>query len=269
MKTKIIADCCSNHMGNLQIALEMVDIAAEIGVDIVKFQSWTAASLRKDYPDYSNVYERHRRSELTDEFHYALIERCKKRKVEFLTTCFDVKRIEFLASLGIDKIKVASSDCGSYTLLDALSKNFSQVIVSTGMSTDSEVVEMVKRMMPYDPIVLHCVSIYPTPLAKINLRRMNWIRSLGVRAGFSDHSLGIQAGMLAISMGAEVLEKHFTISRRLPGKDQSMSTEAHEFEALVTWNREVHEIMGVERPSLSDDELNMRSAYIGKWGCNK
>ena len=233
--TVIIADCSSNHMGNMDIAFEMIKLAAEAGIDTVKFQSWRADNIPKDFPYYDSVYARHYKTQLSDDDHIRLIEHCNDNNINFLTTCFDIDRVDFLASLGISEIKVASPDCVSFNLLDLLMKKFPRLIISTGMSTDEEIESMINHVKGHDVIVLHCVSIYPTPLDKVNLERIEWLKSFGVRVGFSDHSLGTEASMLAIAMGVEIIEKHFTLSRSLPGKDQSMSTEINEFKRIVEW----------------------------------
>ena len=265
-KTEIVADIGSNHMGDIGLAEEMVRSAAEIGIDTVKFQSWQARKLMKDFPDYDATYARHRKTELSDEAHKHLIEICEEVGVDFLTTCFDIGRVEFLASLGLKRIKVASPDCANFRLLDALMDNFEQIIVSTGMSTDEEVLQMIEYVHGHDVIILHCVSLYPTPIDGLNLSRMIWLKEQGLRVGFSDHSMGTEAAKLAIALGAEIVEKHFTFSRYLPGKDQSMSTTPDEFQELVIWAGLVPEIMGKPHPTLSEEELKLREIYQGKWG---
>ena len=132
-KTYLIADVSSNHMGNLDVANTMIHLAAKNGVDCVKFQSWKADALRKDFPNYDATYSRHLISELSDQDHEVLIETCDKNGIDFLTTCFDINRVQFLASLGIDRIKVASPDCGSVRLLETLMKHFNKLVISTGM----------------------------------------------------------------------------------------------------------------------------------------
>ena len=268
-RTKIIADIGANHMGDMDVAEKMIEVAANIGIDVVKFQSWQACKLNKSFPNYEEVYARYKKTELSDEDHFRLIRKCKECNIEFLTTCFDLDRVDFLASLEMEAIKIASSDCTSYGLLHRLGFHFSQMIVSTGMAVDWEIKEMIKHLTPEQDVVLHCVSVYPTPLDQINLKRMEWLRSLGVRVGFSDHSLGTEAGKLAISMGAEVLEKHFTLSRSLPGKDQHMSTEPHEFQELVEWADQVAWIQDATLAGMSYEEMELRKITIGKWGDNR
>lgn len=268
-KTTLIADVSSNHMGDMALAKAMIEAAAQAGVDTVKFQSWRADSLRKDFPDYAATYARHKKTQLSDEDHHALIEHCRAHKVEFLTTCFDLSRVDFLASLGLKRIKVASPDCGSVRLITALMKKFPQLLISTGMSTEAEVKKAVEITRGHDVVFFHCVSIYPAPLDKTNLARMAWLRDLGVRVGFSDHSLGTSAAKAAMARGAEFVEKHYTLSRRLPGKDQAMSTELPEFAELAKFRDELAAMEGVPTPPLSPDEERLRGIYCGKWGDNR
>lgn len=269
MRTRIIADMSSNHMGNMAIAEAMISAAAHAGVDTVKFQSWQARKLRADFPDYRATFARHCLSELSDEDHHLLIKVCRDKGVEFLTTCFDLERVDFLAALGLKSIKVASPDCTSFRLLDRLMERFEHIIISTGMATDQEVERMIEHTRGHKVTVLHCVSLYPTPLDRVNLERMNWLRSLGVQVGFSDHTLGVEASMLAIGMGAEIVEKHFTLSRNLPGKDQAMSSTPEEFARLVEWAALVEKMRGEPHPGMSDEEMRLRALYVGKWGDNR
>lgn len=268
-KTKIIADITSNHMGNLDIAKAMVEAAARAGVDIVKFQSWRAHALRKDFPEYDATYQRHRRTELSDADHSELLSFCAMHGVEFLTTCFDLERVDFLASLGLQCIKVASPDCGSVRLLECLMARFPRLIISTGMTPEEEVMRAIDVTRGHDVVFLHCTSIYPTPSEQMNLRRMDWLASKGVRVGSSDHSLGTDAGFIAIARRAEYLEKHFTLSRNLPGKDQAMSTEQQEFRRLAEFRDIVAVMDGVPNPAISAEEQRLRGIYIGKWGDNR
>lgn len=269
VKTYIVADASSNHMGNMDLAKGMIELAAKNGVDCVKFQSWKADTLRKNFPDYASTYARHRKSELSDQDHAMLIETCKNNGIDFLTTCFDIERAPFLASLGIGRIKVASPDCGSSRLLEVLMRYFQKLVISTGMTPEEDVRRAIDITRGHDVVFLHCVSIYPTPLDMVNIKRMDWLRSLGVRVGYSDHSMGTEAGKLAICRGAEILEKHYTLSRNLPGKDQSMSMQIDEFADLAKFAKSVEEMEGVENPKISEEEQLLRQIYIGKWGNNK
>ncbi len=265
MRTRIIAEVGANHGGDLGLAKEMIAVAAGCGVDFVKFQSWQAETLPPGDPNF----ERHRQAQLGDDDHVALIEGCARHGVEFLTTCFDTGRVEFLAGLGLSHIKVASPDVGSIRMLEMLAERFSHLIVSTGMAPDEEVIAAAKTLQGHPFTLLHCVSLYPTPSERVNLKRMDWLRTLTDSVGFSDHSMGTAAGKLAIARGADYLEKHFTSDRKLPGKDQTVSGVPHEFQELAAYAREVEHLMGEERPELSETELGLREIYVGKWGDNR
>ena len=268
MKTKIIADVSSNHMGDITVAESLIKEAAHAGVDIVKFQSWQADKLRTDFPEYESTFKRHKKTELSDDDHIRLIEICSKYGVEFLTTCFDSTRMDFLSSLGLKSIKVASPDSMSFGMIGRLMDKFEHVIISTGMTTDSELNKLVKYVTGKNVTLLHCVSLYPTPIEKVDLKRMLWIQSMGVEAGFSDHSLGVVAGMYAIALGATILEKHITLSKSLPGKDQAMSTTPDEFKTLCDWANSIEQMKGTAQHELSREEEYLRKIYRGKWGDN-
>jgi N,N'-diacetyllegionaminate synthase len=269
MKTKIIAEFTSNHLGDPRIMTAMLQEAKRVGCDVVKFQSWKASQLRKDFPDYEATYARHKSAELTDEQHFALVKECQALGLEFLTTCFDLNRVDFLASLGVPTIKVASPDATSWALIEKLASKFKTLIISTGLITTPELEELMKRVDPQQVVLLHCISLYPTPPEQVNIARMEWIRDHGFRVGFSDHTEGSEAAILAMARGAEYIEKHFTLSKALPGKDQQMSATPDVFREICRWRDLIHTMMGEPVRKLTETEEKIRQAYIGKWGNNK
>jgi sialic acid synthase SpsE len=265
VRTKIIAEVGANHGGDMDLAKEMIRVAAAAGCDFVKFQSWQAETLAPGDPNF----DRHKKAQLSDDAHRELIECCLEHGTQFLTTCFDHRRVEFLGSLGLSTIKVASPDCGSTRMLTMLRDAFPHVIVSTGMTPEEDVIAAAETLSGHDFTMLHCVSLYPTPTHKVNMARMSWLRTLCPSVGFSDHTMGTPAARLAIAMGADVVEKHFTSDRNLPGKDQAVSGTPHEFRELVAYAEEVELLMGEAHPSLSDEEERLRGIYVGKWGDNR
>jgi sialic acid synthase SpsE len=267
-RCRLIAEIGANHLGQLDLAKAMVDAAVQSGCDTVKFQSWRPEKLSRSFPDYEATFVRHSRTQLTDEAHRELLAYCKDKGVRFLTTCFDLDRADFLASLGLEEIKVASPDCTSSTLIKRLMERFPRLIISTGMTEDKDVLRTIDLTRGHDVVFLHCMSLYPTPRERVNLARMRWLREQGVRVGFSDHTMGVEAAMLAIAEGAEIVEKHFTLSRGLPGKDQTVSGEPDEFTALAGWIAAVGEMTGTPHPGLSPEEQRLRQLYVGKWGNN-
>jgi N,N'-diacetyllegionaminate synthase len=266
--TRLIAEIGANHLGDLNIARAMVDAAATAGCDTVKFQSWRPEKLVKSFPEYDAAFTRHSMTVLTDQDHVEMIEYCRIRGVRFLTTCFDLDRIDFLKSLGLEEVKVASPDCASTRMLERLMAVFPRMIISTGMTNEQDVLHAIDVTRGHDVVFLHCVSLYPTPPERVNLARMQWLRDQGVRVGFSDHTMGVAAAMLAVAQGAEIIEKHFTLSRSLPGKDQTVSGEPPEFRAIADWIAGVRAMTGERRPALSAEELRLSGIYVGKWGNN-
>jgi sialic acid synthase SpsE len=268
MKTKIIADLTSNHMGKKSIIEAMIKTLSENGVDIVKTQSWQAKSLKKDIVEYEKNYDYYLKHQLSDNDHWVIKEICDKHDIEMLTTCFDLERIEFLSSLGLKSIKVASSDSTSYKMIESLLNNFENVIISTGGTEDDELNDLIKICQGKNVTFLHCVSLYPCPLEKVNMDRMVALKKLGLRFGYSDHTMGTEAAKYAICLGAEYVEKHFTLNRALPGRDQKMSTTIEEFSEIVEWANLINKMKGVPNPILSKQEHTFRENYIGKWGKN-
>lgn len=264
-RTQIIFEVGANHNGDLGLAKAMIQAAAELGADYVKFQSWQAKNLRPGHPDY----ERHKRAELPDEAHHVLLEECRQRGIGFLTTCFDVGRVDFLASLGLETIKVASPDVASRRMIRLLRERFKHLIISTGMAEAHEVAETGQMLQGSSFTFMHCVSLYPTPPDRVNMARMDWLRQFTPSVGYSDHTLGTAAAKLAIAGGAAYVEKHFTLSRCLPGKDQGISAEPAEVREIVAFAREVARMHGEPTPALSAEEVRLREVYVGKWGDNR
>ena len=265
MRAKIIAEASSNHGGNIETAKRMIRTAAEYGVDYIKFQSWQAKNLRSGDPNY----ERHRKTELSDEDHYVLMDECKKSGIEFLTSCFDMHRVDFLAGLGLESIKVPSTEFSSLTMIKKLRDKFPHLILSTGAITEKELQETLRVLQGSRFTLLHCMSIYPLPPEKANLNRMKRLRRYAESVGFSDHSLGAELSKAAIAMGAEYIEKHFTIDKSLPGKDQAMSAELDIIKEIVDYAKYIDRVTGKEQYELFQEELEVRKQYIGKWGDNR
>jgi sialic acid synthase SpsE len=153
-------------------------------------------------------------------------------------------------------------------MLERLMSAFPRLIISTGMTEQRDVLQAIEVTRGHDVIFLHCVSLYPTPLEQVNLARMQWLKDQGARVGFSDHTMGVAAAMLAVAQGAEIIEKHFTLSRSLPGKDQTISGEPAEFRAIADWIANVRLMTGEPTPPLSTEELRLKNIYVGKWGNN-
>jgi N,N'-diacetyllegionaminate synthase len=275
-KPKIIAEMASCHNGDIELAKKMIRRAKGCGVDIVKFQSWQSKNVLDDDPDKN----RYASLELSDEMHHILKEECAKAGVEFLTTCYDEGRISFLKELGLKKIKVASIDLKHFDFLKKLRKNFDEVIVSTGMSTKEEIKKAIAILKEGEFTIMHCVSVYPTPPEKANMRKLLWLKNITPHVGYSDHTQGIEAPIYAIGMGVKYIEKHFTLDRGTPQLTHSMgrglkpitthaiANEPDVFKVLCAWRDMYTTMLGSGSLELLPEEREVRKNYTGRFGKN-
>lgn len=229
--TKIIADCCANHMGDRRIMEAMIKAAANVGVDIVKFQSFKADRLNKRWPDYQKAYEYYKSVELSDDDHVFILEKCREYGIKPLFTAFDVERAGFLAGLGIKNVKIASPDAGKEDFVLSCADNFYDIFISCGMITEKQRIILDRCFnVNHDHCGvkwLYCVSKYPTPYEEIDFDKMQLFD------GFSDHTADLRAAKKAIDMGMGYIERHFTLGKWLPGKDHVISSTPDEFRELV------------------------------------
>jgi N,N'-diacetyllegionaminate synthase len=260
-RTLIIAEAGVNHNGHLKLARQLIDVAAQAGADLVKFQTFNANRLatrnarKADYQaraaeNNESQYEMLRRLELSDEMHRELIAHCKVRGIGFFSTGFDIESIDLLVSLGQDCFKIPSGEITNLPYLRHVGRLGKAVILSTGMSIMGEIeaaIDVLEQAgTPRANItVLHCTTEYPTPMAEVNLRAMQSIHSaFGVAVGYSDHTSGIEVAIAAVAMGAAVIEKHFTLDRNLPGPDHKASLEPGELKAMVAAIRNIEIALG-------------------------
>ncbi|PJZ45526.1 N-acetylneuraminate synthase [Leptospira brenneri] len=273
MKTKtiIIAEAGVNHNGDIKIAESLIRVAAEAGADFVKFQTFQAnaissktagraeyqkANMNEDGSQLSML----KKLELNFEMHLHLMKVCKENNIQFLSTAFDFPSVELLKQLGIKLWKIPSGEITNYPFLKKIGSLKQEVILSTGMSTLGEIEAALTVLEEQGTLrenitVLHCTTEYPAPLAEVNLRAMESIRvALGLRVGYSDHTEGIEISLAAVSLGATIIEKHFTLDKSLPGPDHKASLEPQELNNLVRGIRNIEEAFGdgIKRPFPSE-----------------
>jgi len=272
MKTLVIAEAGVNHNGDVGLAKELIAAAAESGADIIKFQTFNASELVSKSAPKANYqlettdpkesqYDMVRKLELSERDHIELIEYASEKQIEFFSTAFDFKSISLLERLGcLKRVKVPSGEITNLPLLEHLTRRGVPVLLSTGMATLGEVEEAINLIESSGTkreniTVLHCTTEYPTDVRDVNLRAMvNLGRALGVKYGYSDHTCGIETPLAAVALGASVIEKHFTISRSLPGPDHLASLEPVELTAMVKGIRNIELALGdgIKRPTASE-----------------
>lgn len=278
-RTIIIAEAGVNHNGSMEMAKAMVDVAADAGVDYIKFQTFksellvTSQAQQADYQKKQAKEEDNsqlsmlRKLELSEENHYELIDYCNERGVKFLSTAFDFKSLEFLSSLNLDFWKIPSGEITNYPYLKKIAQTHLPVVMSTGMCTNEDIERALNVIVNNgvsikDIILLHCNTQYPTPYSDVNLRAMAEMRErFGVKVGYSDHTEGIDVPIAAVALGACVIEKHFTLDRTLPGPDHRASLEPHELKRMVEAIRNVETALGrANKQVTSSESVNIIAA---------
>lgn len=255
-KTLVIAEIGVNHNGDVGLAKEMISAAKDSGVDVVKFQTYKAEEVMTDETPLAgymkdgdkNFLELARRLELSFYQTLELQSYANVLGIEFLSSPFDVPSCEFLGTIGMRRLKIPSGEMVNPFLLRAAAATRLPLIVSTGMATLAEVSRSLDYLKRHDsgPItLLHCTTQYPAEPRLSNLRAMaSMAREFSLPIGYSDHTPGIEISLAAVALGATVIEKHFTLDRKLPGPDQSASLEPHEFKALVDGIRNINAALG-------------------------
>jgi len=271
---RIIAEAGVNHNGDMQIAKQLIDAASEAGADYVKFQTFIASKLvSADAPKAAyqqeggtgdKQLEMLQKLELSPEQHIELAEHCRKKNIHFLSTAFDLESVDLLINLGITLFKVPSGEITNLPYLKKIGSLGKNVILSTGMCVMEEIREAIDVLVTAGTdrkniTVLHCTTDYPTKMQDVNLNAMLSIREqLGVNIGYSDHTLGIEVPVAAAALGAQVIEKHFTLDRTLPGPDHKASLEPAELKSMVTAIRNIEAALGSAEKQPTATELENR-----------
>ncbi|MZH02159.1 MAG: acetylneuraminic acid synthetase [Nitrospinae bacterium] len=250
----VIAEIGNNHNGCFERAIQLVDLAVEMGADCVKFQMrnleevYRQRSLRKDGEDLGTEYvlDLLRRFELSVEEHRKLSLHCKQKRILYLCTPWDASSVEVLEELGVLAYKVASADLTNLPLIEKLCDTGKPLILSTGMSPRKEVqitVEFLNKKKAQF-ILLHCNSTYPAPLHDIQLKWMQQLHQMHDLVGYSGHERGIAVTLAAVALGACVVERHFTLDRTMEGPDHAASLDHSEFKRLIEGVREIEQALG-------------------------
>lgn len=277
-KVYIIGEAGVNHNGDITIAKRLIEEAARIGIDAVKFQTFNSKKLVSKFANKAEYQKKTtdvaesqlkmlERLELSRNDHFELIEHCKKCQIDFLSSPFDLESIDFLNEIGLDTFKIPSGEITNLPFLQKIGALRKKVILSTGMSTLSEVKDALEVLYTAgtrkdDITVLHCNTEYPTPMSDVNLLAMNTMgMELQVRVGYSDHTNGIEVPIAAVALGACMIEKHFTLDRNMEGPDHKASLEPYELEAMIKGIRNIEVALGdgVKKPSASESK-NMKIA---------
>lgn len=272
-KVIIIAEAGVNHNGDIELAKKLIDVAVEAGVDYVKFQTFKSESLVSKFAKKATYQIENtqdavesqlqmlKKLELSNSQHFELVQYCNNKNISFFSTAFDLESLSFLKELGLNIVKIPSGEITNLPYLRKAASLFKEVIISTGMSSMVEIEEALDVFLQAgikknDITILHCNTEYPTPMPDVNLNAMLTIQKMfGVKVGYSDHTMGIEVPIAAVSMGGTMIEKHFTLDRSLPGPDQLASLEPDELKNMVNSIRNIEMAIGgtgIKEPSESE-----------------
>ncbi|WP_156939888.1 N-acetylneuraminate synthase [Clostridium lundense] len=271
-KAFIIAEAGVNHNGDINIAKQLVDKAVEAGVDAIKFQTFKTESLvvknapkaeyQKETTGSGNQYDMLKKLELSYEKHIILKKYCEEKGLMFISTPFDFESVDLLEKLDIPLYKISSGDLTNIPLLKYISKLNKPIILSTGMGNLGEVeiaVNVIKESGNENITLLHCTSNYPTDYEDVNLNAMITLKNaFKLPIGYSDHTVGIEIPIAAVTMGAKVIEKHFTLDKKMEGPDHRASLDPQELKHMVAGIRNIEKAFGDGIKKCNSNEKNTR-----------
>lgn len=271
----IIAEIGANHNGDLELAKKMIDKAKECGCDAVKFQSWTKYSLftknfykkQNKFTDknFGTLEEMVEKFSLSKEEHIILKEYCDNKKITFCSTPTTFKEVDMLDELKVPFFKVASSDLNNLSFMKYIAKKGKTIILSTGMGSLAEIetaLNIIYETGNKEVILFHCIAIYPPDDKIINLRNIEMLnKTFSIPVGFSDHTIGTSIPLAAITLGAKVIEKHFTLDKTLPGWDHAVSANPEEMKVIIEEGKRIVTSLGEYRRVVSEQEKKQIESF--------
>ena len=259
-------------MGDMGLAEKMVAAAKRAGANIVKFQYWNPKRLKSGVWDTDGRREIYESAQLTEEKISELIKFCDKESIEFLISVFNVVDAKFIKGMGIDNIKIPSHELANFDLHRYAAENFEKIFVSLGAGSEDEVIDAAEIYKKYGErrfvVGMHCVSSYPCPASKANLPRIHFLSEKCQHIGYSDHTSDLVTPALAVACGAEVIEKHFTIDKNLPGRDNKFALDEDEFSQMVENIRIAEQALTSHGTGPMEIENDTIKFYRGRWGDN-
>ena len=284
-KVKIIAEIGVNHNGSISLAKQLISTVAKLDVDYVKFQSFSAdRQVGKNAKKANYQIEKKKKKEsqhqmlkkleLKENHYKILYDHCRKKKVKFLLSFFDIESLKWVKKFNLQTIKIPSGEINNFLLLREIGKLKRNVILSTGISTIKEIGNALNLLISsgtkkQNITVLHCNSAYPTPLQDVNMRAMITIKNVfKVKIGYSDHTESFESALAAVALGAEVIEKHFTLNKNLSGPDHKASMNPNEFRKFLEFIKNTEILLGSpkKRPTNSENKnkQHIRKSIVAK-----
>jgi len=265
MTCKIIAEIGWNHMGDMNLAKDMIKAAAEVGADYAKFQTWSVDNLKNGPWDTDGRIDIYKKAGLTKDQHVELAEFCDSKGISFLTSVFNVNDVDWLQDLNLSAIKVPSHEVYNTNLINKVDGAFDEVFISTGAAKWDEVKALPKLIKKSKLTLFHCVSAYPCPSENVNLPRINSLKTLTPSVGYSGHFFGPDDAFAALEYDVTYIEKHFTLDRDLPGRDNKFAILPDQLKLICDYRDSRTEMrfdLGEEYQSCEQDIIDN---YRGRW----
>lgn len=289
-KVFIIAEAGVNHNGSIELAKKLIDVAANVGADAVKFQTFKSKNVvskkakKAEYQKQTtssdeSQFEMLKKLELDLAAHKELIAYCQSRNIMFLSTPFDHDSIKLLSDLGLEIFKIPSGEITNLPYLRQVGVLNKKVVLSTGMANLGEIEDALDVLVSCGTAkeqitVLHANTEYPTPMEDVNLKAMQTIaNAFNIDVGYSDHTLGIEVDIAAVAMGAKIIEKHFTLDKTMEGPDHKASLEPDELSSMISAIRNIEKAIGsgIKKPSKSENKniSIVRKSIVAKKSINE
>ena len=282
--TYIIAELSANHGGKIEIAKDTIKVAKECGANAIKLQTYTADTLTLDCDkddfiikggtlwDDKKLYDLYKEAYLPWEWHEELFSYAREIGIDIFSSPFDKTAVDFLDKFNPSAYKIASFEITDYELIRYTASKMKPIIISTGIATIDEIqdaVDICKKVGNHNIILLKCTSSYPAPLEDANLKTIpNLAQTFGVISGFSDHTLGSTAPIVAVTLGAKVIEKHFILDKSIGGADAEFSMNKQEFKEMVKAIRDTEKLIGKVDYSMTEKKQKSRqfsrSLYVAR-----
>lgn len=261
----IIAEIGWNHCGDMKIAKKMVKAAKESGATHAKFQTWSTQRLKNGEWDIDGRREIYEKAELTLDNHIMLKKYCEDLSIKFLSSAFSIEDAQLLFDIGCKEVKIPSFESRNHDLIRFCDNNFQTIIMSCGTSTYDEIVESVSYIKNSNLFLMHCVSVYPGEYKKANLPKMKELKNICDNVGLSDHIQGVESSKIAIGEGACIIEKHFTIDRDLPGRDNKFAILPGDLKILSDFIKFRDLMLEDHGLGFNEKEKDTRKNYTGRF----
>jgi N,N'-diacetyllegionaminate synthase len=262
---KVIAEIGWNHCGDMNLAKKFIKAASKSGADFAKFQTWSTSRLKSGDWDNDGRREIYNNAELSEEDHLNLIDCCNQNNILFLSSVFSISDAELLIKIGCKEVKIPSFESRNIDLIKFCDKNFETIILSTGTSSLEEIKKSVSYIASAKLFLMHCVSVYPQKYSESNLPRMKRLMDITQNVGLSDHIQGVESSKIAIGEGAVIIEKHFTIDRELPGRDNKFSILPNQLKDLTEYIKNRDLMFKDWGDNYLEKEQDTRINYTGRF----